>query len=159
MIVSLARPEQVLCFARDEGGATDIVRGPDHPALREWRHDVNLHRDPGCVRAAAEFLRPFQKRFSRALVMFDRQGSGREEKERTQLEQDVEFQLRGSGWADRAAAVCIDPELEAWVWASSTPGRAGIPGLLHRPGISETPGHAAFVVCGETGIGGGFEAR
>lgn len=42
VIIGLAKPEQVLCFARDEDGATDIVRGSEHPALRDWRRDVNL---------------------------------------------------------------------------------------------------------------------
>ena len=42
VIVSLAEPTQILCFAKDEDGATDIVRGSEHPALREWRREVNL---------------------------------------------------------------------------------------------------------------------
>jgi len=27
---------QVLCFAKDARGATDIVSGKDHPKLRDW---------------------------------------------------------------------------------------------------------------------------
>jgi predicted ATPase len=42
VILSLARPEQVLCFARDAAGATDIVLGSDHPRLREWRGETDL---------------------------------------------------------------------------------------------------------------------
>lgn len=42
VILSLAEPKQVLCFARTEEGATDIVRGSGHPALREWRGETNL---------------------------------------------------------------------------------------------------------------------
>ena len=30
VILSMARPESVLCFARDATGATDIVRGDEH---------------------------------------------------------------------------------------------------------------------------------
>ena len=32
----LDKPEQILCFAKDANGATDIVSGNLHPALREW---------------------------------------------------------------------------------------------------------------------------
>jgi predicted ATPase len=41
VILSLARPEQVLCFGMD-AGATDIVRGSEHPRLREWRGETDL---------------------------------------------------------------------------------------------------------------------
>jgi predicted ATPase len=42
VFLSLARPEQVLCFARTHAGATDIVRGDEHPKLREWRAETDL---------------------------------------------------------------------------------------------------------------------
>jgi predicted ATPase len=42
VILSVAKPEQVLCFARTGDGATDIVRGSEHPALRNWKGEVNL---------------------------------------------------------------------------------------------------------------------
>jgi predicted ATPase len=35
--LNLLEPEQVLCFAKDATGATDIVAGNLHPALAEWR--------------------------------------------------------------------------------------------------------------------------
>jgi len=42
VILSLAEPEQVLCFAQDAAGATDVIRGSDHPNLRDWRRGVDL---------------------------------------------------------------------------------------------------------------------
>ncbi len=42
VIVSLAEVATVLCFARTVEGATDIVRGDAHPALRDWRGETNL---------------------------------------------------------------------------------------------------------------------
>jgi hypothetical protein len=42
VILSLARPEQVLCFDRTDEGATDIVRGSEHPRLRQWRQETDL---------------------------------------------------------------------------------------------------------------------
>jgi predicted ATPase len=42
VILSVADPEQVLCFAKGDDGATDIVRGSEHPALRDWQGEINL---------------------------------------------------------------------------------------------------------------------
>lgn len=42
VVLSLARPESVLCFARDESGATDVVRGDQHPRLRDWKGSLDL---------------------------------------------------------------------------------------------------------------------
>ena len=42
VILSVTAPELVLCFARTEAGETDIVRGSEHPALRNWRHETDL---------------------------------------------------------------------------------------------------------------------
>jgi hypothetical protein len=42
VIFGLADPEAVLCFARSASGATDIVEGSRHPALREWHGETNL---------------------------------------------------------------------------------------------------------------------
>lgn len=36
-----AYPEEVLCFAKDGDGATDVVRGDRHPMLREWKENVD----------------------------------------------------------------------------------------------------------------------
>ncbi len=42
VILSVAEPKQVLCFAKTVEGATDIVVGNEHPALAEWRGETNL---------------------------------------------------------------------------------------------------------------------
>ncbi|MEW5897574.1 MAG: ATP-binding protein [Bacillota bacterium] len=42
VILSLAEPERILCFARTAEGATDIVPGSEHPALKEWQGETNL---------------------------------------------------------------------------------------------------------------------
>jgi hypothetical protein len=42
VILSMAHPEQLLCFARSPSGATAIVGGAEHPRLREWKGDVDL---------------------------------------------------------------------------------------------------------------------
>jgi predicted ATPase len=42
VILSVAQTNQVLCFGRDSEGATDIVVGDRHPALRDWKGETNL---------------------------------------------------------------------------------------------------------------------
>jgi len=42
VILAVASADQVLCFAKTESGATDIVSGSEHPKLREWRGETNL---------------------------------------------------------------------------------------------------------------------
>ena len=38
----LARPEEALCFGRTSDGSTVIVRGNDHPHLRDWRERTDM---------------------------------------------------------------------------------------------------------------------
>lgn len=42
VILSMAAPDKVLCFKKAESGATDIVLGSKHPALRDWKGQPNL---------------------------------------------------------------------------------------------------------------------
>ena len=44
VFLSCARPEEILCFAKNDQGATDIVPGNRHPRLRDWQGsaDINL---------------------------------------------------------------------------------------------------------------------
>lgn len=42
VILSVVEAKDVLCFAKTDEGATDIVAGSEHPALREWRGETNL---------------------------------------------------------------------------------------------------------------------
>lgn len=42
VILSLAERNQILCFKKTDNGATDIVSGEDHPALRDWKKETDL---------------------------------------------------------------------------------------------------------------------
>ena len=42
VILSLSDPADILCFAKNEEGATDIISGDKHPRLIDWRHEVSL---------------------------------------------------------------------------------------------------------------------
>ena len=80
---------------------------------------IHPESDPGCLLHADAFLRPFVRRFAHAIVMFDREGCGKDEKKSQELEKLVASALSRSGWADRAAVIVIDPELENWVFSDS----------------------------------------
>ena len=42
VILNAARANDVLCFAQDEAGSTDIVLGTEHPRLRQWHGETSL---------------------------------------------------------------------------------------------------------------------
>jgi hypothetical protein len=83
---------------------------------------VHPRHDPGVLRECHDFLRPFlrpeENQAPYALVVFDLDGCGKFES-REVVENLVEARLAQNGWADRSAAVVIDPELEVWVWSES----------------------------------------
>jgi len=89
--------------------------------IREVTCDILVHpdKDPGCVSESASFLRPFLGQYAYALVVFDLVGCGRESEGREAVESDVESGLAKNGWVDRAKAVAVVPEIEAWVWSDS----------------------------------------
>jgi hypothetical protein len=84
-----------------------------------WKPFVHPGHDPGCLKRGHDFLRPMSRDFEHALVLFDRDGCGREDLSVEELEKAVEKNLFRSGWSGRARTIVIQPELEAWVWAGS----------------------------------------
>lgn len=42
VVLSIAKPDQVLCFAKSPDGATDVVEGSEHPRLKQWRGETDL---------------------------------------------------------------------------------------------------------------------
>lgn len=76
-------------------------------------------RDPGCLRESSQVLQTYVSRAAYALVIFDWEGSGREERCASDLEDEVTGTLAGRGWKDRCSVVVIAPELESWLWADS----------------------------------------
>jgi len=90
--------------------------------IKEIKYDIYVHpeRDPGCLLRGYVFLRQYVKQYVHGLIMLDLEGCGKEEKKsREKIEKEIEKNLSRSGWAERAAAVVIDPELEIWVWSDS----------------------------------------
>ncbi|BCM88670.1 hypothetical protein IAD21_00511 [Abditibacteriota bacterium] len=42
IVLGIVEAAQVLCFSKDDEGATHIVRGDEHPALQNWHGETNL---------------------------------------------------------------------------------------------------------------------
>lgn len=40
--LALVEPSEVLCFDKNADGATDIIRGSDHPVLKDWQGSINM---------------------------------------------------------------------------------------------------------------------
>ena len=104
-----------------EAAVEALLGRPASLAIRPVEAAVRTHpeKDPGCYLGAHDFLRAFQDLYAHAIVIFDREGCGKEGECRETLEADVEDRLARNGWGARAKAVVIDPELESWVWSDS----------------------------------------
>ncbi len=93
--------------------------------IRELKQDRDFtvvrhrNRDAGCRTDAPAFLSQFPESYEHALVVFDRDGCGKEDRSREEIESELETELSNHGWGSRSAVVCIAPELEAWVWSIS----------------------------------------
>ena len=42
VVLNSANVYDMLCFAKDEDGATDVVLGTEHPMLQEWQGEADL---------------------------------------------------------------------------------------------------------------------
>lgn len=113
----------ILAAGRNESEIVKTVAEQRHDSLgiRAIRCSVLTHprRDPGCLRESPQILQTYLTRASRALVVFDWEGSGREERTASELEVEVTEMLEAQGWAGRCAVIVITPELESWLWTSS----------------------------------------
>jgi hypothetical protein len=94
-----------------------------HQALgiRQITFDIKRHgqRDAGCRTDCHNYLREDIRHYRYGMVLFDREGCGRELQSSAEIEKEVEDMLAINGWKDRCTAIVIDPELEAWVWSDS----------------------------------------
>lgn len=106
-------------------------------AIRAVTFDLFVHpeRDPGCLRKSRVFLQAQSNNYAYALVVFDRDGCGRENDARVELEQQVERELEEGGWAGRASVIVIDPELEVWVWSQSPEVDRALGWSLRKPDL------------------------
>ena len=105
------------------------------PALgiREVHADIQSHHehDPGCAQRGVPFLSVLAQRYRHGLLIFDHQGSGREHIDPKELQNQLNREL-AAAWDNRARAIVLAPELEAWVWSGS-PHIAEVVGWRGRP--------------------------
>lgn len=123
-MTSPAQPRDLLIVVADrnmEAAVAGILSRPQALRIRPLAFDVRVHphRDSGCCFEGLEFLSVFRDRYQRAVLIFDREGSGRDTEYAEDLERDLETQLTAAGWQDRIAVLVLDPELENWVWSDS----------------------------------------
>ena len=104
-----------------EAVVSGLLERPQALNIHPITFDIFVHprRDPGCLTGADDFLRPFSNVYRYALVLFDHAGCGREQSSPESLADEVKGRLERVGWAERAEAVVLAPELEIWAWTSS----------------------------------------
>lgn len=114
--------------------------------IRAIRCSVLNHprRDPGCLRESPQILQTYLNRAARAVVVFDWEGSGRENRTASELEDEVTTMLEATGWVNRCAVVVIAPELEAWLWTGSPHVSRTLGWGDDYPGLVETLAHRGF---------------
>lgn len=97
-----------------------LLARPQSLGMAPVTFEVRRHprRDSGCRTGAVEFLRAFLGSFRHALIVFDLHGSG-SHRTREETQREIEEVLSRNGWRQRAKAIVIEPELEAWIWAVS----------------------------------------
>ena len=92
--------------------------------ISDLSFDVRRHpqQDSGCRTASQAILNPLRDTHRRAMVIYDRHGSGGGDATATELERDLELQYERAGWGSgQVACVVIDPELDVWVFGASPP--------------------------------------
>jgi hypothetical protein len=111
----------VAADANIEHALKGVLQRHEALQLRPFTFDVSVHpeRDPGCLLRGATFCRAQAARYGYALIVFDRDGCGQEQKGRDALEVQVEAELAADWTPERSAVVVIEPELESWVWSDS----------------------------------------
>lgn len=90
-------------------------------AIRSITTTVLRHpeRDPGCAIRGVDFLTRYADQYHHGLLIFDHEGSGKEQTNRTRLQEELNSRFVPPPWGGRAKAIVISPELEAWVWSDS----------------------------------------
>ena len=110
---------------------------PEALGIRPIEFDLFIHpeHDPGCALRGVAFLSNFAEQYSHGLLMFDHEGSGRESNRPGHLQESLNEDLSGTTWGERARAIVLSPELEAWIWNGS-PHVDEVAGWTHRqPGL------------------------
>ncbi len=94
--------------------------------LRNPKYLDDFPRDGGCRVRAPDYLRPYIRSHTHALVMFDWEGCGedtvlrrRKAKLPEMVETETRILLEKNGWKDRAEVIILVPEIDIWMWNGS----------------------------------------
>ncbi|MBW2021154.1 MAG: hypothetical protein JRI65_14345 [Deltaproteobacteria bacterium] len=113
----------ILVPGKDERETFDALLSSRRESIgiRKINYEILVHprRDPGCFHEAHDVLQPYIALARYALVVFDHEGSGREEDSPQDLTENLRKRLAASGWEDRVEVLLLEPELENWVWSDS----------------------------------------
>ena len=112
----------VLAADKDmEHALKGLFTRPEALDIRSIQADILVHpqHDPACARRGVAFLSNLSKRYHYGLLMFDHEGSGREQDQVEELQESLDEDFARSAWGDRAKAIVLSPELEAWIWSDS----------------------------------------
>jgi hypothetical protein len=92
---------------------------PQAMATRPITFDFRLHagRDGGARSTGVDILATQRRQFARALLVFDREGCGRDDDDALTIERDLDARLERV-WGNDAKAIVIEPEVDAWVWGA-----------------------------------------
>ena len=98
-----------------------IFSRPQALGIRSIEADIYIHpqHDPACALRGVEFLSSFSEQYSYSLLMFDHEGSGRENTPPQELQDYINKEFVRSPWCGRGRAIVVSPELEVWVWSDS----------------------------------------
>lgn len=79
---------------------------------------IHPHRDPGVYSTSNALLDPFVGEAAHAIILLDRAWEGTPIGPVADLEAHVERLCRPR-WQTRVRCICIDPEIENWIWSDS----------------------------------------
>ena len=101
---------------------TLLTRRRPSLGIRPSSFEIQRHAnsDPGCRTDSPTLLRSLRARFSRAMVIFDLEGSGSGALSAVELEAQLEEAIQRTGWeSGSVATIVIEPELEAWLFGAN----------------------------------------
>ncbi len=102
---------------------------------------VHPEHDGGVRKTGPDIVGLARQRFSHALLVMDFEGSGSAD-EALVLESRLDSRLQ-TAWQDRAKAIVIEPEVDAWMWGSDNAIRE-IVGWPHDDTIRNWLGQTGF---------------
>lgn len=112
----------VLAADKDmEHALQGLLARPATLSIRSVNADVLVHpqHDAACAQHGVPFLASFSNQYEYGLLMFDHEGSGKENISSRDLQKQINDEFYRSTWGTRARAIVLSPELESWIWSDS----------------------------------------